>query len=49
MLSHLRAYILNCFYHILSFYLLTDFESSSVAMLAKPNPVSGQNYLPQMP
>ena len=48
MLSHLRTPILNYIYHILWFYLLTDSELSSFAMLAKPYLVSGPNHLPQM-
>ena len=35
MVSHLRTPILNCFYHLLWFYLLPDSEFSCLAMLAK--------------
>ena len=49
MVSHLRTPILKCFYHLLWFYFLTDSEFSSLAMLAKPYPVSGPTYLPQIP
>ena len=48
MLSHLRTPILNCFNHLLWFYLLTDSEFSFLAMLAKPYPVSSPTYLPQI-
>ena len=49
MVSHLRTPILNCFYHLLWFYFLTDSEFSCLAMLAKPYPVSGPTYLPLIP
>ena len=35
MVSHLKTPILNCFYHLMWFYGLTDFEFSYLAMLAK--------------
>ena len=46
MLSHLKAPILTCFYHLLWFYVLTNSEFSCLAMLAKPYALSG---LPPMP
>ena len=49
MVSHLRTPILNCFTYLLWAYLLTDSEFSCLAMLAKPYPVSGLTYLPQIP
>ena len=49
MVSHLKTPILNCFYHLLWFYVLTDSEFSCLAMLAKPYPVSGRTTLPQIP
>ena len=47
--SDLRTPILNCFYDLLWLYLLIDSELSCLAMLAKPYPVSGPAYLPQIP
>ena len=49
MVSHLRTPILNCFSYLMWFYFLTDSEFSRLAMLAKPYPVSGPTYLPQIP
>ena len=49
MVSHLRTPILYCFYHLLWFYFITDSEFSFLAMLAKPYPVSGPTYLPEIP
>ena len=49
MVSHLRTPKLNCFTYLLWAYLLTDSEFSCLAMLAKPYPVSGPTYLPQIP
>ena len=49
MVPHLKTPILNCFYHLLWFYFLTDPEFSCLAMLAKPYPVSGPTPLPQIP
>ena len=49
MVPHLKALILDCFYHLLWFYLLTDSESSCLAMLAKPYRLSGPTPLPQIP
>ena len=49
MVSHLMTPILNCFYHLLWFYVLTDCEFSCLAMLTKRYPVSGATYLPQIP
>ena len=49
MVSHLRTPILNCFYHLLWFYFLTDCEFSCLALLAKSYRVSGPTYLPQIP
>ena len=46
---HLKAPILNCFYHLLWFYVLTDSEFSCLAMLPKPYTVSGPSSLPQIP
>ena len=46
---HLRTSILNCFYHLLWFYFLTDSEFSCLAMLAKPYPVSHPTSLPKIP
>ena len=48
MVHHLSSPIINCFYHLLSSYLLSDPESSCLAMLTKPYPVSGPTYLPQI-
>ena len=47
--SHLRTPILNCFYHLMWFYVLTPSEFSCLAVLVKPYPVSGATYLPQTP
>ena len=41
--------MLNCFSYLLWAYVLTDFEFSCLTMLAKPYPVSGPAYLPQIP
>ena len=49
MVPHLKTPVLNCFYHLLWFYFLTDSEFSSLAMLAKPYPVSGAAPMPQIP
>ena len=49
MVPHLKTPILNCFYHLLWFYFLTDSEFSCLAMLAKPYPVFGLTPLPQIP
>ena len=49
MVSHLRTPILNCFYHLMWFYLLTDSKFSCLAMLAKPYPVSGSAPMPKIP
>ena len=49
MVPHLKTPILNCFYHLLWFYFLTDSEFSCLAMLAKPYPVFGPTPLPQIP
>ena len=49
MLSHLRTPILNFFSYLLWAYFLTDSEFSCLAMLAKPYPVSGPTYMPQIP
>ena len=46
MVSHLRTPILNCFIYLLWCYVLTDSEFSCLAMLAKPQPVYRQTYLP---
>ena len=49
MVLHLRTPILNFFYHVLWFYVLTDSEFSCSAMLAKHFPVSGRTPLPEIP
>ena len=49
MVSYLKIPILKCFIHILCAYFLTYSELSCLAMLAKPYPVSGPTYLPQIP
>ena len=49
MVPHLKTPILNCFYHLLWFYFLTDSEFSCLAMLAQSYPVSGPTPLPQIP
>ena len=49
MVSQLRKPILDCCFHLLWFYIITDFELSCFAMLAKPYPVSCPAYLPQIP
>ena len=49
MVSHLRTPILKCFIYLLWAYFLTDFELSCLSMMAKPYPVSGPSYLPQIP
>ena len=49
MVFHLKTPILNCFYYLLWFYVLTDSEFSCLAMLAKPYPVSGLTPMPQIP
>ena len=49
MVSHLKRPILNCFYHLLWFYVLVDSEFICLAMLAKPYPVSGPTPLRQIP
>ena len=49
MVSDLKTPILNCFYHLLWFYVSTDSEFSCLAILAKPYPVSGRTTLPQKP
>ena len=41
--------ILNCFSYLLWAYFLTDSEFSCLAMLAKPYPVFGPTYMPQIP
>ena len=49
MVSNLRTPILNFFYHLLSFYFITQSEFSCLAMVAKLYPVSAPTYLPQIP
>ena len=49
MVPHLRTPILNCLYHLLWLYVLTDSEFSCLAMLAKPYPVSDPTPLPLIP
>ena len=49
MVSHLRTPILNRFTYVLWAYLSTDYEFTCLAMLAKPYPVSGATYMPQIP
>ena len=46
---HLKIPILNLFYDLLWFYLLTVSEFSCLALLAKPYPVSGLTSVPQIP
>ena len=48
MVPTLKTPILNCFYHLLWFYVLPDSEFSCLALLAKPYPVSRPNPLPQI-
>ena len=48
MVSHLKTPILNCFYHLLWFYFLTDSEFSCLAMLTKPYGVSGPTPMPKI-
>ena len=45
---YLRTPILNCFTYLFWAYFLTDYEFSCLAMLAKPYPVSGPTYMPQI-
>ena len=49
--SHPKTPILNCFYHLMWFYVSIDSESLAgcLAMLAKPYPVSGPAPMPQIP
>ena len=49
MVSHLKTPILNSFYLLLWFYVLSDSEFSCLAILAKPYPVSGPTPMPQIP
>ena len=49
MVPHLNTPILNCFYHLLWFYLLTVSKFSCWAMLAKSYSVSGPTHMPQIP
>ena len=49
MVSHLRTPILNCFYDLLWFYFITDYEFSWLAVVAKPCAVSGITYWPHIP
>ena len=49
MVSHLKTPILNCFYHLMWFYVLSDSEFSCLAMLARPSPVSGPTPMPEIP
>ena len=49
MVPHLKTHILNGFYHLLWFYVLTVSELSCLASLAKPYPVSGLTPMPQIP
>ena len=46
--SHVRSPILNCVSCLLWAYVLTNSEFSCLAMLAKPYPVSGPPYMPQI-
>ena len=46
MVSHPKTPILNCFYHLLWFYFLTDSEFSC---LAKSHSVSGLTPMPHIP
>ena len=47
--SHPRTPILNWFTYLLCAYFLNDSEFSCLAMVAKPYPVSGPTYMPQIP
>ena len=49
MVSQLETPILNCFSHVLWFYLLNDSQFSCLVMLGKPYPVSGLPPMPQIP
>ena len=49
MVLNLKTPILNLFYHLLWFHLLTVSEFSCLALLAKPYPVSGLTPMPQIP
>ena len=49
MVSHLRTPKLSSVTYFLWVHFLTVFKSSCLAMLAKPYPVSGPTYLPQIP
>ena len=49
MVSHVRTPIVQCFYHLLWLYVLTDSEFSCLAMLDKPYPVFGPRPVPQIP
>ena len=49
MVLHLKIPIVNCFYHLLLFYFLTDSEFSCLAMLTKPYHLSGPAWLPEIP
>ena len=49
MVPHLKTPILNCFYHLLWVYVLTDSEFSCLSMLAKQYAVSGPPPLHHIP
>ena len=49
MVPNLKTPILNCFYHVLWFCVLTDSEFSCLAMLAKLYPMPGVTPLDQTP
>ena len=49
MVPRLKIPILNCFYHLVWIYVLTESEFSCLAMLTKPYPVSGPTWLPEIP
>ena len=49
MVSHLQTPPPKCFYHLLWSSFLADSEFSCLAMMAKPYPLSGPAYVPQIP
>ena len=49
MVPHLKTPILNSFYLIFWFYVLTLCEFSCLAMLAKSYSVSGLTHMPRIP
>ena len=49
MVPRIKTPILNCFYYLLWFYVLTDSESSCLAMLARLYLVSDPTPIPMIP